>query len=62
TNDVHAEYESWLKCAGLIKRRRAEVGPENCLVVDAGDHFDMGVNECRLSGGRLNLDLLAEIG
>ena len=62
TNDVHAEYESWLKCAGLIKKRRAEVGPENCLVVDAGDHFDMGVSECRLSGGRLNLDLLAEIG
>lgn len=62
TNDVHAEYESWLKCAWLIKRRRAEIGPENCLVVDVGDHLDLGVNECRLSGGHLNLELLNELG
>lgn len=62
TNDVHAEYESWLKCAWLIKKRRTEIGPKKCLVVDAGDHFDMGVNECRLSGGHLHIDLLADIG
>lgn len=62
TNDVHAEYDNWLKCAALIKQRRADLGSETCLVLDTGDHFDMSVNECGLSGGKLHLDLLADVG
>jgi 2',3'-cyclic-nucleotide 2'-phosphodiesterase (5'-nucleotidase family) len=62
TNDLHARYEDWLRCAAFIKRRRAELGPSSCLVLDAGDHFDLSVDECRLSRGRLNVDLLADAG
>lgn len=62
TNDLHARYEDWLRCAAFIKRRRAELGPSSCLVLDAGDHFDLSVEECRLSRGRLNVDLLADAG
>ena len=62
TNDLHARYEDWLRCAAFIKRRKAELGPASCLVLDAGDHFDLSVDECRLSRGRLNVDLLADAG
>jgi len=62
TNDVHAEYESWTKCVSFLKRRRAELGAGNCLTLDAGDHFDLSVDECGLSGGRLHLELLADAG
>jgi len=62
TNDLHARYEDWLRCAAFIKRRRAELGPASCLVLDSGDHFDLSVEECRLSRGRLNVDLLADAG
>lgn len=62
TNDVHAEYDAWLKCATFIKRRRGELGSESCLVLDTGDHFDMSVTECGLSQGKLHLDLLADVG
>jgi len=62
TNDLHARYEDWLRCATLIKRRKAELGSASCLVLDAGDHFDLSVDECRLSRGRLNIDLLADAG
>lgn len=62
TNDLHARYEDWLRCAAIIKRRRAELGPASCLVLDAGDHFDLSIDECRMSRGRLNIDLLADAG
>lgn len=62
TNDLHARYDDWLRCAAFIKRRRAELGPSSCLVLDSGDHFDLSVDECRLSRGRLNVDLLADAG
>jgi 5'-nucleotidase len=62
TNDVHAEYGPWLKCAAFIKKRRAELPAGSCLTVDAGDHLDMSVDECGLSGGRLHLELLADLG
>jgi len=62
TNDLHARYEDWIRCAAFIKRRRAELGPDSCLVLDSGDHFDLSVEECRLSRGRLNVDLLADAG
>jgi 2',3'-cyclic-nucleotide 2'-phosphodiesterase (5'-nucleotidase family) len=62
TNDLHANYEAWTRCAAFIKRRRSELPPGACLVLDAGDHFDMSVDECGQSGGRLHLDLLGEAG
>ncbi|MBL8968593.1 MAG: hypothetical protein JNG85_16430 [Spirochaetaceae bacterium] len=46
----------------MLKRRRAELGAGNCLTLDAGDHFDLSVDECALSGGRLHLELLADAG
>lgn len=51
TNDVHAEYGPWLKCAAFIKKRRSELPAGSCLTVDSGDHLDMSVDECGLSGG-----------
>lgn len=62
TNDLHARYEDWLRCAAIIKHRRAELGPSSCLVLDSGDHFDLSVDECRMSRGRLNVELLADAG
>ncbi|HOX48216.1 MAG TPA: hypothetical protein PLG14_03440 [Spirochaetales bacterium] len=62
TNDVHAEYGPWASCVAYMKRRRAELGAEGCLTLDSGDHLDMSVDECGLSGGRLHLELLADAG
>lgn len=62
TNDVHANYEPWLRCAAFIKARRAELSGQACLYVDCGDHFDLSVDVCGLTGGRLHLDLLGDAG
>ncbi len=61
TNDLHANYGAWFKCASLIRKRRNQIAPRTCITVDCGDHFDMSVTECALSGGKLHLDLLTDL-
>jgi 5'-nucleotidase len=64
TNDLHSQYDAWLRVATVLRRRRAELQAAGhaVLVVDGGDHLDMSVPECMATGGRLNLKQIEELG
>lgn len=65
TNDLHARYDQWLIQAGYIRERKRiieEEWGEKCLLLDGGDHFDMSVDECFATRGRLSLRMLEELG
>lgn len=64
TNDLHAEYDVWVRLASLIRQRQSALraAGEPFLLLDGGDHLDISVPECLLTAGQLNMDLLAELG
>lgn len=64
TNDLHANYDEWLRQVAVLQELRAarEAAGETVLVVDAGDHLDMSVNECFATNGRMHLKMLEQAG
>jgi 2',3'-cyclic-nucleotide 2'-phosphodiesterase (5'-nucleotidase family) len=64
TNDLHANYDEWLRQAAVLQSRKAELeaAGETVLVVDAGDHLDMSINECYATEGRMHAEMLREAG
>jgi 5'-nucleotidase len=64
TNDLHANYDSWLQQAALVRARKVELEAAGgkYLLVEGGDHLDMSVNECIATSGRMNMEMIAELG
>ncbi|HEU4963347.1 MAG TPA: bifunctional UDP-sugar hydrolase/5'-nucleotidase [Bacilli bacterium] len=63
-NDLHGTYDGWLKQAAFLKQRKRELEAQGTpyLLLDAGDHLDMSINECLATRGHLHLDMLAALG
>ncbi|WP_162920199.1 bifunctional metallophosphatase/5'-nucleotidase [Paenisporosarcina cavernae] len=63
TNDVHASYAQFVRQASYIKKRKQEleVAGEAYLLIDAGDHLDMSVDECLATRGSVHLEMLEEL-
>jgi 5'-nucleotidase len=63
TNDLHANYDSWLQQAALVRARKVELEAAGgkYLLVEGGDHLDMSVNECIATSGRMNMVMIAEL-
>lgn len=64
TNDVHSQFDQWLRLATLIARERAAATGRGdaVLYLDAGDHMDRSAPEVEGTGGRVNVDLLSAAG
>lgn len=64
TNDLHANYDQFLRQAAYIKKRVRELKAENenYLLLDGGDHLDMSINECLATQGNIHLEMLEDVG
>ena len=63
TNDLHSNYDDWLRQATIVRERKRALQSESMkyVLLDGGDHMDMSVNECLVTTGKLNMEMLAEL-
>ncbi|EEM55806.1 hypothetical protein BK699_19925 [Bacillus thuringiensis serovar mexicanensis] len=63
TNDLHSNFNEWIKLASIIKKQRLELESKgnSVILIDGGDHFDVSVPECATTQGRLNIQMLNEL-
>ncbi|HEY3367511.1 MAG TPA: DUF402 domain-containing protein [Symbiobacteriaceae bacterium] len=62
SNDVHSRFDAWARMETIARQIRAEVGRENLIRLDAGDHSDRSVPLTDATQGRVNMDLLTAAG
>ncbi len=60
TNDLHSDFDHWLKVTALIKDKKE--GHQNVLIFDIGDHTDRVNPITEASDGKANITLMNQVG
>ncbi|HLN64616.1 MAG TPA: metallophosphatase, partial [Symbiobacteriaceae bacterium] len=62
SNDLHSQFEAWVKLEGAAQRLRRELGNDRILRLDAGDFQDRSNTVTEATRGVANMDLLKAAG